>query len=98
MKLKKKLLKDILIRKNFKKNESKIISLKVLLRTNSLNYLESLNNFSKLKTLSFSNKAENKCFVSSRTGSVYKKFTLSRIKTREFVYNGLIPGLKKHSW
>jgi len=98
MRLKKKLLKDKLIRKNFLKNESKIKSLKVLIRLGCLNYLEILNNSSKLKSLSSLSKTNNRCFITSRGSSINRKLSLSRIKMRELINNALVPGFKKYSW
>jgi ribosomal protein S14 len=98
MKLKKKLLKDLLTRDKFNKNESKIRSLKILIRLKCLNYLEVLENSSKLKNLASLTKVKNRCFITSRSGSINKKLSLSRIKLREFVNNGIVPGIKKYSW
>ena len=98
MRLKKKLQNDIVIRKSFLKNESKIKSLKILVRLGCLNYLEILNNFSRLKSLSSLTKIKNRCFVTSRSSSINKKLSLSRIKMRELVNNALVPGFKKYSW
>jgi len=98
MKLKKKLLKDFLIRNNFNKNELKIRSLKVLIRLKYSNYLEILNNSSKLKKLTFLTKVKNRCFITSRGASINTNLSLSRIKLREFINNGIIPGIKKYSW
>ncbi len=98
MKLKKKLLKDLLTRDKFNKNELKIRSLKILIRLKCLNYLEVLENSSKLKNLASLTKVKNRCFITSRSGSINKKLSLSRIKLREFVNNGIVPGIKKYSW
>lgn len=98
MKLKKKLLKDLLTRDKFNRNESKIRSLKILIRLKCLNYLEVLENSSKLKNLASLTKVKNRCFITSRSGSINKKLSLSRIKLREFVNNGIVPGIKKYSW
>jgi len=73
MKLKKKLLKDLLTRDKFNKNESKIRSLKILIRLKCLNYLEVLENSSKLKNLASLTKVKNRCFITSRSGSINKK-------------------------
>jgi len=98
MKLKKKVLKDFLVRNKFDKNESKIRSLKILVRLKCLNYLEILENSSKLKKLAFLTKIKNRCFITSRSASINTKLGLSRIKLREFTNNGIIPGIKKYSW
>jgi len=92
------LLKDLLTRDKFNKNESKIRSLKILIRLKCLNYLEVLENSSKLKNLASLTKVKNRCFITSRSGSINKKLSLSRIKLREFVNNGIVPGIKKYSW
>jgi len=98
MKLKKKLLKDFSIRNRFNKNESKIRSLKILTRLKCLNYLEILENSSKLKKLASSTKVKNRCFITSRSASINTKLGLSRIKLREFINSGIVPGIKKYSW
>ena len=98
MKLKKKLLKDSLVRNKFNKDESKIRSLKILVRLKCLNYLEILENSSKLKKLASLTKVKNRCFITSRSSSINAKLSLSRIKLREFTNNGIVPGIKKYSW
>lgn len=98
MRLKKKLLSDIVIRNSFNKHESKIKSLKILNRLGCLNYLETLNNFSKIKGLYHLTKTKNRCFITSRSGGINRKVSLSRIKLRELTNSGLIPGFKKYSW
>ena len=40
----------------------------------------------------------NRCEVSGRARSVYRKMKMSRIALRELGYKGLIPGLVKSSW
>jgi small subunit ribosomal protein S14 len=40
----------------------------------------------------------NRCEVTGRARSVYRKFKLSRIKLREYGSFGRIPGLIKSSW
>jgi small subunit ribosomal protein S14 len=98
MKIKKNIVRDIFIRKESNKKESKLRSLKVLTRLKLLNYLEILNNISKIKKSTNFNKVKNRCFVTSRSKSVYRRMTLSRIKIKELANNGLILGLKKLSW
>lgn len=98
MKLKKKLLKDLLTRDKFNKNESRVRSLKILIRLKCLNYLEVLENSSRLKNLASLTKIKNRCFITSRSASINTKLSLSRIKLREFVNNGIVPGIKKYSW
>ena len=98
MKLKKRIIKDISIRKKFFFKESGIRSLKILIRLRCLNYLEILNNLSILKNQASANRINNRCFITSRTNTINKKIGISRIKLRELVNSGLILGFKKSSW
>lgn len=43
-------------------------------------------------------RVRNRCQVTGRGRSVYKKFMLSRITFREMAHRGLIPGVTKASW
>src|SRR5690606_6334008 len=40
----------------------------------------------------------NRCRMTGRPHGVYRKFRLSRIKLREAMMRGDVPGLKKASW
>lgn len=40
----------------------------------------------------------NRCILSGRGRSVYKKFNISRIKLRELASHGMLPGVRKASW
>ncbi|MVI51836.1 30S ribosomal protein S14, partial [Staphylococcus aureus] len=40
----------------------------------------------------------NRCRVTGRPHSVYRKFGLSRIAFRELAHKGQIPGVTKASW
>ena len=44
------------------------------------------------------NRVRNRCEVSGRPRSVYRKMKMSRIALRELGSKGLIPGLVKSSW
>lgn len=44
------------------------------------------------------NRVRNRCELSGRPRSVYRKFKLSRIALRELGNMGLIPGVTKASW
>ena len=41
---------------------------------------------------------QRRCNVTGRPHAVYRKFGLSRIKLRETMMRGEVPGLKKASW
>lgn len=98
MKLKQSLLKDLIYRKEFKKKESKIRSLKILIRLKSLNYLKILNNLGNLKKSTNFSRIKNRCFLTCRSKSVYSGMLISRIKLKELALSGHVLGLKKHSW
>jgi small subunit ribosomal protein S14 len=40
----------------------------------------------------------NRCAITGRSRGVYRKFGLSRVKVREVVNRGEIPGVSKASW
>ena len=43
-------------------------------------------------------RVRNRCEITGRTRSVYRKFGLSRIKLRELTMAGSLPGVVKSSW
>ncbi len=43
-------------------------------------------------------RTRNRCKISGRPRSVYRKFKLSRIALRELAASGQIPGMVKSSW
>ena len=43
-------------------------------------------------------RVRNRCELTGRARSVYRKFGLSRIKLRELSMAGLLPGVVKSSW
>jgi small subunit ribosomal protein S14 len=43
-------------------------------------------------------RVRNRCVLTGRSKSVYRKFRLSRIMLRNTILNGLIPGATKASW
>ena len=52
----------------------------------------------KLPRNSSPNRVRNRCLLTGRGRSVYRKFKISRIKLRELALAGLIPGMVKSSW
>lgn len=40
----------------------------------------------------------NRCLISGRPKSVYRKFRVSRIVLRELAHKGMVPGMRKASW
>jgi len=43
-------------------------------------------------------RVRNRCEITGRSRSVYRKFGLSRIKLRELTMSGSLPGVVKSSW
>ena len=41
---------------------------------------------------------KNRCILTGRSRGVLNLFNISRIKVREMLDNGLLPGVKKSSW
>jgi len=41
---------------------------------------------------------KNRCIITGRTHGLVGPFNISRIKLRELVSNGLVPGVKKAIW
>ncbi len=41
---------------------------------------------------------KNRCVLTNRSKGIYRKFRLSRIRLREMLANGIIPGYKKAVW
>ncbi len=53
---------------------------------------------SELPRNSAANRVRNRCEVTGRARSVYRKMKMSRIALRELGSKGLVPGLVKSSW
>ncbi|UQD53730.1 30S ribosomal protein S14 [Bacillus methanolicus] len=51
----------------------------------------------KLPRDSFSTRLRNRCEITGRPRGNLRKFKMSRIKFRELVYKGQIPGVKRSS-
>ena len=46
----------------------------------------------------YSTRKRNRCQITGRARSVYRKFGVSRIVLRELALRGMIPGMRKASW
>ena len=46
----------------------------------------------------FSSRKQNRCQITGRSRSVYRKFGISRIMLRQLALEGKIPGMRKASW
>ena len=55
--------------------------------------------FAKMKkTPKYSTRKVNRCQITGRARSVYRKFGVSRIVLRELALQGKVPGMRKASW
>ena len=54
--------------------------------------------FAKLPRNSCPTRWNNRCAISGRSRSFYRKFQISRIAFRELALRGQLPGVRKSSW
>lgn len=88
-------LKDNNFRKKLKKLESKQIVLKYVLMK-LLTGEKYIQNPAIIKFNAFSKtKIRRRCILTNRSRGVYTKYNISRVKLRELLQFGLIPGYKK---
>lgn len=95
--------KDKKIRILKKNSEFRRRSLAFFLRNNSLTYaLKSkarLVFFRELKNVSrYSVSYRNRCLLTSRSGSVFRYFRLSRISLKDLASKGKLVGVRRSSW
>lgn len=94
--MKKQIICDLERRKIFSKNEIKNLSIKILLRSKKISYLENTKNYSQ-NDYHFC-KIKNRCFLTLRARSIIRLAKLSRIKFKEFCSYGLVLGVKLYNW
>lgn len=82
------------------KNYLNSIITSYIIKDNYLPKSISLNQLNKKNKSSCSSisKIKNKCLISGRNRSVYKKFKLSRMFLKNLGVSGFINGLRKSSW
>ena len=97
--------KDIFFRKKFFNYEKycailKFLKFFLLLKKKQNFYLIFLYKFYNNNFINFSNKTKikSRCIVSNRGRGIFKKYSLSRIKFREYIQAGFLPGYKKSVW
>jgi small subunit ribosomal protein S14 len=92
------IIKDFIKRKNFVSSEYVLIILKTLSYNTFLDIYTKMIVKNILTTYGFSNTKtliHNRCIVTGRGRSVLRKYKISRIKFRNFVYEGLLTGYIK---
>lgn len=92
----KKNLNDFIRRCIFSRTELKQVSLKISLRLNRKLKINNIIRLEQIDKNSLLPRIKNRCIISGRSKSVYKKFHISRIKLREMFFSGLLVGLKKY--
>lgn len=96
-----KIEKNKSIEKLYGKYSSKREKLKATTEDESLPMdvrLEAMIKLSELPRNSSKNRYKNRCSLTGRPRSYYRKFGISRIMLRQLASLGLIPGVKKSSW
>lgn len=91
----KKFKKDFKLRNSFLIKEKKLKFLNYLTHNNNIKQKKKQNIkniFINLNSKYFKTKIKNRCILSSRSRSIYKKFRLSRLKLKENINLGNIPG------
>ena len=99
--MKGKVEKDKNIRLLIQKYKIKRLILKTILHTQALPFELKLNAQLKLNDLPRNSsiiRTTNRCVVSNRSRGVYQLLKISRIKMREYIAQGLLPGFRKSSW
>lgn len=92
-------VKDLNIRKQYKKNENLNVALKFLF-TNFFNKNKNVTKcgsiFSNVKQRNFSkSKIVRRCILTNRSRGSIRPYNISRVKLRELLQFGIIPGYKK---
>jgi len=84
-----------------KRHATKRKQLKAIVSSPKASYEDKLEAATKLQKLprdSSPARQRNRCALTGRSRSVYKKFGLGRMKLREATMRGDVPGLRKASW
>jgi small subunit ribosomal protein S14 len=76
----------------------KIIKIKIKSATSQKEYFSFIKKLHKLPRDAFKTRLRNICAISGRTRGYLRYFGVSRIKFRELLSNGEVPGLYKVSW
>lgn len=94
-------IKDQKKRLNFVKNEKKRIILKHLLNNTKLIFEQRILLMEKQQKLNKKishTQIKNRCSITNRGRGILSNFKLSRIRLRELLSLGLVPGYKKAVW
>ena len=95
------LLKDYKRRYLYSKYEKKKIILKYIQNNLNLSKDIRIKAYNKINTLPVNSsitRVKNRCVLTNRSRSIYRKFKLSRLMFRKLASEGLIPGVSKATW
>jgi len=95
------LLKDYKRRYLYSKYEKKKIILKYIQNNLNLSKDIRIKAYNKINTLPVNSsitRIKNRCVLTNRSRSIYRKFKLSRLMFRKLASEGLIPGVSKATW
>ena len=88
-------------RKLFLRNLKKRSSLKQIIKNKELSEFERYKaqmSLQKMPRNSSKIRIKNRCMITGRTHGLVGPFNVSRIKLRELILNGHVPGVKKAIW
>jgi small subunit ribosomal protein S14 len=92
---------DKMRRKKFLQNLEKRMALKTKINNTNTDPFEKIHlqlDLQKLPRNSLKIRIKNRCILTGRTHGVVGFFNISRIKLRELIEQGFVPGLKKAVW
>ncbi len=93
--------KDKKRRRIFANKEVQRLILLFLIRNTKLSAAQRLLLTQRLQVISRDSsivRLKNRCVLTNRSKGVYRQFRMSRVRLREMLANGLIPGYKKAVW
>ncbi len=93
--------KDKKRRRSFSNKEVQRLVLLFLIRNQKLSASQRLLLGQRLQEISRDSslvRLKNRCIVTNRSKGVYRQFRMSRVRLREMLANGLMPGYKKAVW
>jgi len=93
--------RDIKRKKLVKKFASKRAALKSTIASTTASYEDKMDAVTKLQKLprdASPSRGRNRCAITGRSRGVYRRFGLARVKIREAVARGELPGVSKASW
>lgn len=95
--MKRKIIKDSLLRQLIQKKDLFFVLTKMLFRINSIKYKQLICILYKIQKTNYFSKIRNRCFITGRNNSINKLTKISRLKFKELARAGVILGFSKYS-